>query len=98
MAMNLNYSKYFEGCSRKSSGTHLTPLLYNIFVNDINTCFRHSKFYLFVYDINFVHTISTPNDTLGTTSRQFKSLTVLALDVIIIKQVSIQASAISPFQ
>ena len=34
-------------------GSHLSPLLFNLFVNDISSCFSHSHFLMFADDLIF---------------------------------------------
>ena len=43
-------------------GSHLGPLLFNLFVNDISSCFSHSHFLMFADDLNFFLIIQDPSD------------------------------------
>lgn len=45
-------------------GSILGPLLFVLFVNDINQCFHHSKFLLFADDMKIYKKVQAPNDCL----------------------------------
>lgn len=43
-------------------GSHLGPLLFNIYINDISECFKFSKFLMYADDLKIFHTVSHLND------------------------------------
>lgn len=43
-------------------GSHCAPLLFNIFINDIGSCFINSKYLLFADDLKFFRPVSTSSD------------------------------------
>lgn len=45
-------------------GSLLGPLLFVIFINDIDACFLHSKFYLFADDMKILKSIGAPVDSI----------------------------------
>lgn len=45
-------------------GSHLGPLLFNIFINDIGQCFKHSNYFLFADDLKFFRVIDCSTDVL----------------------------------
>ena len=45
-----------------AQGTHLGPLLFNIFVSDVETCFFSSKYLMYADDLKIFATIRSPDD------------------------------------
>ena len=45
-------------------GSHLGPLLFNVYVNDISSCFVHSHFLMFADDLKFYTRVSGTDDCL----------------------------------
>lgn len=43
-------------------GSHLAPILFNVFVNDIPECFHHAKVFMYADDLKFAQTVSSPED------------------------------------
>ena len=46
-------------------GSHLGPLLFNIFINDIHSCFQYSKFLCFADDLKCFMAISSTIDCIN---------------------------------
>lgn len=44
-------------------GSHLGPLLFNVFINDIGDCFHHSRYCLFADDLKFFRTVDNAFDS-----------------------------------
>ena len=62
VAIKGHCSAFLPVSSGVPQGSHLGPLLFNIFVNDIITCFHHSKILLFADDMKIFRSIKTIND------------------------------------
>ena len=45
-------------------GSHLSPLLFNLFINDISACFVNSNFLLFADDLKVYHAIRNSSDAV----------------------------------
>ena len=45
-------------------GSHLGPLLFNIYINDIFTCFKFSKFLMYADDLKLYKKIANTSDTI----------------------------------
>lgn len=58
-----NFHSYeIENPSGVPQGSHLGPLLFNVFINDIHECLRHSEFLLFADDLKLCSRILNTND------------------------------------
>lgn len=55
-------SNWFSTSSGVPQGSHLGPLFFNIFINDIQRCFLHSKYCLFADDMKIFKEISSSAD------------------------------------
>lgn len=55
-------SNTFEVTSGVPQGSHLAPLLFNIFINDVVDCFVHSKLLLYADDLKIFLKIKHTND------------------------------------
>lgn len=62
VVVNGYQSQPFKVLSGVPQGSHLGPILFNIFINDIKNCFTNSNFYLFADDLKFFRCIDTNND------------------------------------
>ena len=58
------YSGLFAVTSDVPQKSHLGPLLFKIFVNDIGAGIINSKFLLFAHDLKLYRAIESPNDAL----------------------------------
>lgn len=58
------HSKPFTSVSGVPQGSHLGPLLFISFINDIGKCFTHSKFYMFADDLKFFRTVNSAEEAL----------------------------------
>ena len=57
-----SFSKPFPVTSGTGQGTHLGPLLFNIFINDIKSVINHSQFLLFADDLKIFKQITEISD------------------------------------
>lgn len=57
-------SSYTCATSGVPQGSHLGPLLFNIYINDISKCFQFSRFLMYADDLKIFHSISNNNDSL----------------------------------
>lgn len=61
----LNYrSSSYPMTSGVPQGSHLGPLLFNIFINNIKVCFKHSKFLLYADDLKVYKRINSIEDSM----------------------------------
>ena len=58
------YSSRFLASSGVPQGSHLGPLLFNLFINDIGEVFVHSKFLLYADDLKIFLSIGNRDDAL----------------------------------
>lgn len=54
VVINGQSSDVFDISSGVPQGSHLGPLFFNLFINDVAHCFRHSTFYLYADDLKIV--------------------------------------------
>ena len=57
------YSDQFPVSSGVPQGSHLGPMLFNIFINDISECFQHSEVLMFADDLKVFKKIETRLDS-----------------------------------
>lgn len=57
-------SEPFTAHSGVPQGSHFGPLLFNIFINDIGSCFQNTKFYMFADDLKFFRRVDTDEDRI----------------------------------
>lgn len=57
-------SKYVNITSGIPQGSHLGPLLFSLFINDITDCFLHTKFSLYADDLKIYKKITCLNDCI----------------------------------
>ena len=63
VVINGHHSNSFQATSGVPQGSHLGPILFNIFINDITKCFKYSNYSLFADDIKIMKPIQTESDT-----------------------------------
>lgn len=64
VTVNGNQSKFYETTSGVPQGSHLGPLLFVIYINDIIICFKHSEFLIYADDLKFFKMINSIDDCL----------------------------------
>lgn len=57
MTMNGFTSALFPASYVVLQGSHLDPLFFNVFINDIGDCFSSSNYYLLAYDLKLFRSI-----------------------------------------
>lgn len=57
-------SDAFSVDSGVPQGSHLGPLFFNVFINDIGNCFHHCDYYLFADDLKIFRVVNTPSDAM----------------------------------
>ena len=58
-------SSYRNVPSGVAQGSHIGPLLFSIYVNDMSSCFRHSNFLMYADDTKIFATISSVQDCVN---------------------------------
>ncbi|CAF4930014.1 unnamed protein product [Pieris macdunnoughi] len=58
-------SKEFTAISGVRQGSHLGPLFFNIFINDIGSCVQGSKFLMFADDLKLYRTVNSPEEAMS---------------------------------
>lgn len=59
------FSRVIEVSSGVPQGSHLGPLIFNLFINDIKNVFRNCKFLLYADDLKIFRRIDSPADAYG---------------------------------
>lgn len=62
ISINGVLSKIINTTSGVPQGSHLGPLLFNIYINDIGSCFQHSKFLMYADDMKIYKTVRSLSD------------------------------------
>lgn len=63
--LNNRISEYVNVPSGVPQGSHLGPLLFSIFINDIGTCFKSSQYSLYADDLKIYKRIDTVQDCIA---------------------------------
>lgn len=64
LVLNGYCSASYKITSGVPQGSHLGPILFNMFINDITDCFHHSTPYMFADDLKILKIINSYNDVL----------------------------------
>ncbi|CAH2104164.1 unnamed protein product [Euphydryas editha] len=62
VVLNGHISHEYVACSGVPQGSHLGPVLFSVFINDISSSVHHCKYSLFADDFKIFKTVSSNND------------------------------------
>lgn len=62
VAITGHLSNSFPSLSGLPQGSHLGPILFNVFINDIPDCFTYSKVYVFADDFKLMRPLASPSE------------------------------------
>ena len=79
VAIGSTISNEFNVCSGVPQGSHLGPILFLIFINDLSVVFKTSHFLFFADDLKVYHRIKSVNDC-RLLQEDIKNITFWCLD------------------